>query len=186
MSVILLRQPSIGAVPVTDDWKPTSPKIQFFHKGVDGRYLVTRLEVNVAPGVVWTFQTQTDLAEVEKAIRYGQVEGVGSIFGKIAKGIKGAVKTVGKATGLNKVISVASKVLNNPILKAVIPGASMAATALKVAKTLTTATAAAKAKDPRATKLLAGAVAMSKKAGLDTADLKKTAAKTYKLMISAD
>jgi hypothetical protein len=186
MSVILLNpNQTVGATnQLPANWKPVNPKIQWFYQGRDGRYLITRLIVNVAPGVNWSFQSQTDLAEVEKAIRYGQAPGVGSIFGKIAKGVKGAVKSVGKATGLNKVVAAASKVINNPIIKAVVPGASAAAAALKVTQTLTTATAAAAAKDPRATKLLAGAAVQAKAAGLNTSDLKNLAGKTYKLIIS--
>lgn len=118
-------------------WQPAPPKVRFTEKG---KFLYTRLALNVAPGVTMNFISRVDLQLIERDLRDGIPDEISGIFGSIFKGIKKAVSTVGKATGLNKVVKIAGKVLNNPIIKAVVPGAAMAAAGAKVASDVAKAT----------------------------------------------
>lgn len=120
-----------------DGWEPQPPKVKFSERG---KYLYTRLSLNVAPGVVFYFTSRVDLEIIEQQLRDGYRDDVSGIFGSIFKGIKKAVKTVGKATGLNKVVKIAGKVLNNPIVKAIVPGAAAAAAGVKIATDVAKAT----------------------------------------------
>jgi hypothetical protein len=118
-------------------WQPAPPKVRFTEQG---KFLFTRLALNVAPGVTMNFISRVDLELIERDLRDGIPDEISGIFGSIFKGIKKAVKTVGKATGLNKVVKIAGKVLNNPLIKAIVPGAAMAAAGAKVAADVAKAT----------------------------------------------
>lgn len=118
-------------------WQPAEPKVRFSERG---KFLYTRLSLNVAPGVVMNFSSRVDLEIIERNLRDGARDEISGIFGSIFKGIKKAVKTVGKATGLNKVVKIAGKVLNNPIVKAIVPGAAAAAAGVKIASDVAKAT----------------------------------------------
>lgn len=130
-------------------WEPAPPKVRFAERG---KFLYTKLSLNVAPGVVMNFSSRVDLELIERDLRDGVVDGVSGIFGSIFKGIKKAVKTVGKATGLNKVVKFAGKVLNNPIVRAVVPGAAAAAAGAKIASDVAKATGLAGKKRKRQTR----------------------------------
>ncbi len=118
-------------------WQPAEPKVRFSERG---KFLYTRLSLNVAPGVVMNFSSRVDLELIERNLRDGARDEISGIFGSIFKGIKKAVKTVGKATGLNKVVKFAGKVLNNPIVKAIVPGAAAASAGVKIASDVAKAT----------------------------------------------
>ena len=129
------RRGDIMRVPKT--WQPAEPKVRFSRRG---KYLYTRLSLNVAPGVVMNFSSRVDLELIEQHLREGATDDISGIFGSIFKGIKKAVSVVGKATGLDKVVKFAGKVLSNPVVKAVVPGAAMAAAGAKVASDVVKAT----------------------------------------------
>jgi len=164
----------------TNGFKPQPPVVRFSE---DGKWLYAHLMVHVGPGQVIGFRSRTDLSEIERQMRDGAE--VGGFFGSIFKGISKAVKTVGKATGLNKVVGVAMKVLDNPILKTVFPVAGLASAGLHVAKNLITAQAAKAAGKPElASKALAYSAAIADKAGLDKLGAARQAEKTFHLIIS--
>jgi hypothetical protein len=181
-------------------WQPAEPKVRFSERG---KFLYTRLSLNVAPGVVMNFSSRVDLELIEKNLRDGVSDEISGIFGSIFKGIKKAVKTVGKATGLNKVVKFAGKVLNNPIVKAVVPGAAAASAGVKIASDVAKATGLAgggKRRRPRrrrarprrtrrqkaANFYLTRAAVRAQKAGLakpSTAQAVKAGAKMYQLIV---
>lgn len=158
------------------------PIVQFIQRG---QYLYTYLTVAVGDGYELTFRSRIDLNKVEQKLRDGSSD-VSGLFGSIFKGIKKAVKTVGKATGLNKVVKLAGKVLKNPLVQAIIPGASLASRGVDVAHDMVVAVAAKKAKHPAAKKALILAAAKAKKAGWDAPQMQKSASTIYKLIISPE
>ncbi len=150
-----------------------------------GRYMYTRAIFHVAPGVLLHVTSKVDLAQIEQMLRDGNPD-VSGIFGAIFKGIKKAVSVVGKATGLNKVVQFAGKILKNPVVQAILPGAAIAAKGADIAKDLVTAVAAKKAGHPAAKKALVLAAAKAKQAGWDKPEFDKQAEKIYKLIISPE
>lgn len=154
-------------------------------------YLYTYLGVRVLPGLLVSFVSRVDLRLIEQQLRdgvSGDADSVEGIFGSIFKGISKAVSTVGKVTGLGKVIGAATKIIKNPIFKMLpIPitqGLSFAASAVDVARDVATSVAAKKQGNPAAGKALALAAAKAEKYGLDMRrDVMPTARKIYKVMI---
>lgn len=126
------RKPMI----IPKSWQPLPPKVRFLERG---KFLYTKLSLNVAPGVTMNFSSRVDLELIEKNLRDGVVDDVSGIFGSIFKGIKKAVKAVGKATGLNKVVKGAKMVIDNPIIQAVVPGAAVASAGMRVASDISSA-----------------------------------------------
>lgn len=126
------RHPMVVSKP----WQPLPPKVKFSEKG---KFLYTRLSLNVAPGVVMNFTSRVDLELIEQNLRDGQIDDISGIFGSIFKGIKKAVKAVGKATGLNKVVKGAKMIVDNPIIQAVVPGAAVASAGMRVASDISSA-----------------------------------------------
>lgn len=165
-------------------WDPKEPKIRFSEKG---KYLFTRLSLNVAPGVNMTFISRVDLEMIERDMRNGKYDEISGIFGSIFKGIKKAVKTVGKATGLNKVVKFAGKVLKNPLVKAFIPGAALAAGGASIASDIAKATGLARrGKKRQAKKYLQRAYKRSKTSGLSKNSRRrhaKSGTKVYELIV---
>lgn len=103
------------------------------------------LSLLLAPGQWWTFSARIDHATVRRALqRHGIEYEVGFSLGGLWKGIK----KVAKATGVSKVLGMASKVLENPIVTAVFPVASVAARATKAGVGLLNAATAAKKGTP--------------------------------------
>lgn len=159
-----------------------APSIRFVERYP---YLYTYCKVHIGDKFQMTFRSRVDLRKVERNLRSGQVSGVEGIFGSIFKGIKKAVSTVGKVTGLNKVVKVAGKVLGNPIVQAVVPGASLANAGLGVAKDVMGGIAAAKAKHPAARGFLERAASRAK--ALSQTQRRQAftnGAKVYKLVVT--
>lgn len=126
-----------GRLYHSNKWEPAPPKVKFSERG---KFLYTRLSLNVAPGIVMNFSSRVDLELIERELRAGRYDDVSGLFGSIFKGIKKAVRSVGRATGLDKVVKIAGKVLQNPIIKAVVPGAALAAGGASIASDIAKAT----------------------------------------------
>lgn len=145
-------------------------------------YTDVALQVPIGNGQWQTFHTRVDHAMVRDLLMRGaiKVEGFNPEIGFSLGGIWKAVKKVAKATGVSKVLKVASSVLKNPVITAMFPVASIAARAVETGThLLNAATIAKKSKDPRARsaakQLMAQAQTLAKggdpvaKAGLEVA-----------------
>lgn len=108
-------------------------------------YTDVSLTISLAPGQWWTIHARVEHAAIRRILQRAGVE-VGFSLGGIWKGIK----KVAKATGVSKVLNVASKVLKNPIVTAVFPVASIAARATEAGVGMLNAATAAKKGTPEA------------------------------------
>lgn len=117
-----------------------------------GKYTDVHLVVPVSPGQCQTFSVRVDNDMVRRWLMRHVVQ-VGFSLG----GIWRAVKKVAKATGISSVLKVASKALDNPIIKSVVPVAGIVGPALKAGRALLGAQMAAGRGDPRAKKLVLAA-----------------------------
>lgn len=175
--------------------KLKSPTVRFFN---DGRYLTTVLRVDLGDGKSLGISDRIDLQQVEHALRTGKPE-VSGFFGSLWKGVKKAVKSVGKATGLSKVIKSAKSVLKNPIISSALgaplgipPGAiSAAVKGLDAMQHMSTAHVAKAAGKPElAKRLLTRANEITSEVELQSPGLSKSiekeASRVYRLIISPE
>jgi hypothetical protein len=142
------------------------------------------LMLQLAPGQWWTFSARVDHATIRRVLQKHGVEyEIGFSLGGLWKGIK----KVAKATGVSKVLSVASKVLKNPIVTAVFPVASIAARATEAGVGLLNAASAAKKGTPaekeRAKKLIAAAHKQAKGGNEVAKQAIKVATRTYRITV---
>ena len=174
---------------------PSEPKFRFQQRG---KWLITAMDVHLAPGVTQTFKSRVDLAKIERALRSGDISGlditdeeIAGIFGdiwkgikKVGKGIGKGVKKIGKAIGVKKIFKGLKKVAKLPGI-AHIPYVGPALKAVDVGSDIATALVAKKNKRPKlAKKALRLAAKKAKKHKLDTREVARQGAKMYKLMIS--
>lgn len=116
-----------------------------------GELTIVHLHVPLGGGQFVTFSARVDNRKVLAALRRAGIDvQVAGLFGDIWKG----VRKVARATGVSKVLSIATKVLKSPILQAVIPGAPLATRALGIAAHMVVARKAAAKGDPRAKEAL--------------------------------
>ena len=108
-------------------------------------YTLVTLVVPVAPGHFQSFSAKVDNRMVLRALRRHGVE-IGFSLGGLWKG----VKKVAKKIGVTKVLNVAKKVLQNPIVTAVFPVASIASRAVSSGVDMLNAATAAKKGTPKA------------------------------------
>jgi hypothetical protein len=111
------------------------------------------LQVPVGNGQWQTFHARVDHKMIRDLLMRGgiKIAGFDPEIGFSLGGIWKAVKKVAKATGVSKVLKVASSVLKNPVVTAMFPVASIAARAVESGThLLNAATIAKKSKDPRA------------------------------------
>jgi hypothetical protein len=106
-------------------------------------YTDVTLTVQLAPGQWTSFHARVDHQMIRRVLQRAGVE-IGFSLGGIWKGIK----KVAKATGVSKVLSIASKVLKNPIVTAVFPVASIAARATEAGMGMLNAATRAKRGTP--------------------------------------
>jgi len=174
-------------------FKPAT--VKFFN---DGRFLTTVLKIDLGHGKSLGIADRLDLHEIEQALRTGHPQ-VSGFFGSLWKGIKKTVKTVGKATGLSKVIKAAKSVLKNPLISSALgaplgipPGViSSAVNGLDAMQHMSTAHVAKAAGKPElAKKLLARASEIAKKVEQQspgaTPLIEKEASRIYRLIISPE
>jgi hypothetical protein len=127
----------------------------------EGPVVVTTLYIPLEKGNAMAFSARVDRNKIIEQLRKAQISGntipiaglcaddepwerpiagdywqpppeIGNILGSIVKGLKKGVSTVAKATGVDKVLKIAKKAINNPLIKSIVPGAAAAATALSV------------------------------------------------------
>lgn len=108
-------------------------------------YTDVSLTLPLAPGQWWTIHARVEHAAIKRVLQRSGVE-IGFSLGGLWKGIK----KVAKATGVTKVLNIASKVLKNPIVTAVFPVASIAARATEAGVGMLNAVTAAKKGTPAA------------------------------------
>ena len=144
------------------------------------------LTLQLAEGQWWTFCARVDHRSIRRVLqRHGVEYEVGFSLGGLWKGIK----KVAKATGVSKVLNVASKVLENPIVTAVFPVASVAARATKAGVGLLNAATAAKKGTP-ADKAKAAAMVKEAKRLADGGNpvakkALKVASRAYRIVVKA-
>jgi hypothetical protein len=91
------------------------------------------LVIPLGNGQFHTCSVKVDNREIEKLLRRGGIElTVGFSLG----GLWNSVKKAAKSVGITKVLSLGAKVLNNPVLNAVLPVTAVTGRALNVANGL--------------------------------------------------
>jgi hypothetical protein len=170
---------------VKRSFKPAEPKFRFVQ---EGKYLITYATVNPAPGVVQVFRSRVDLAALERRFRNGNIneESIEGIFGDIFKGVKKAVKKVGKAIGIKKIGKVFKKIAKLPGISA-IPFVGSAIKAIDVGTDVASALLAKKqGKKKLAKKALALASRTAQSYGMSNKEAMKAGQKIYRLIISPE
>jgi hypothetical protein len=144
------------------------------------------LTLQLAEGQWWTFCARVHHKSIRRVLqRHGIEYEVGFSLGGLWKGIK----KVAKATGVSKVLSVASKVLENPIVTAVFPVASVAARATKAGVGLLNAATAAKKGSPadkaKATAMVKEAKRLADGGNPVAQKALKVATRAYRIVVKA-
>jgi hypothetical protein len=154
------------SAPMRSASSPTAPwlRIRFTRA-----HTTVHLVVPLGGGHFQTFSTVVDNKMVEQMLR---ARGVALEVGFSLSGIWNSVKKVASKIGVTKVLGLASKVLDNPIIRTVLPVTNLVAPALSVAKNLLAVKAGAAKGNPKAKRALV-ALAAKHRAGKVSPDVRK-------------